>query len=1611
MSKNGSRPNKRKNDGPVKPEASISAFFTKKHASQPTTNDSKDNIVAQWAANVHTKLSEDASKPPAGSGSIHIPAVERQSSVMENEQTVQMMVDVTRETSITPPLIRSTSLATPNASLDSNFPPSRASSSFGATVSSAPNNKPGTGDTTTQASSSSNSYTPNTLMRTTSTSASSSAAGTLDGFVLQRQNSKSAPVPALARSASTQSWASTAGTALTKAEDQKQKAEMKKKQNEENKEKMKKDKRDEQDHQNDEWQEFVSLSNKDTIFNEPSSGIVPYTWLCPPWPDATATNENDMELYVNDIDLKMLPSFLFPPSFIHSQPTIYKRPKYRNSDRIDDDTMDMEEDLSEVTYQVFVPRIFAVASNGCPTVVRVHGYFEEIFVLVPPSIASQILRSAFNSNETCVAYHHEQKRIPCLSLPGFTDEEMVLKQWDDETAFERTHNQADIRKQRDARLHNSYQAKEYCKSLHLVLEEHLQRNPEHRGKVGNGKFALVRNVDMVLRQNCKGYDNNQQLLMFRIQYAFPELRRDIMSMISRDTGVIICANVYFLKYNDFFDADIPSLVNFMANMNISGSVWFTLPKFKYAMKKNQLPIESTPAERSRIRWQDDNVTFQIPPDQLCTPETYLDGEDKIGAAYSGEREQAYRTWYRREFDVRFSDIISHRGKTDTKYAIVPPIRNLIFDLETYWDGKSKKVDPMKEQNCIYSMSWVVDGVTRNPDDILTAVSLWQPPERRFAHEITSLTYEEGKSASVWVFETEREFLKDALDRIRNGGYSRFLGHNVEKFDILVFLLRCFYYKIYNAVYLSPAKEPANLTYTFFESRGRGQRDNVQAKIPGINIFDTLVWALNEEKYDFNTLGAISEIILKCTKDEVPYSIMQTLFYGSLNQLVRFLRYNLKDSLLVKGIVRAKKLLSAFYPQIESVNGVTLSILMYEGISVRTEAQFIFWKNKYGMLFPKAPKSTAKTDEDSYVGGAVEDPFKGLHDLVLTGDFASLYPSIMMALNLCMSTLIDTLEGLQKLDSSRYRKLTIPAWYCDKLKKQMPERVHYFIKMHVRRGILAVQVLQPYKIRNIVKDLIAAAEAYSPLYYTLEANSKALKLAANGAYGWIAQGKRKCIAVPESVTFFGRCCIKKSSKIVLAYFNPTNPKWKHAQAILIYGDTDSIMVKFPGVTSIEELNEIGFLMVELVNAELKHLPPIRMDFEKIYVRGMWDKAKRYGGLKLLVNVKTGYDFLWDEAKEKYIPAPGNTFKEWKLDVKGSEKVRRDRIGFVRRTTERFQLIMIYEREPRVRQDRLISYATQQLTLLLKNKLSLFEFIESQSTRIGYNTVKSQTVIAKKLEDRTGVGLEVGERAYWVPIHVKGEKKNALLAEDPVYVLQNHIPVNYGLIVENKVKNAWTSMLQHALSPEQIDNIFKLTQTVRPDVIIQSKKPGIGKYTVKVPYCYKCGCTLPTLSAASKTHAAEDITSSATASVASAAAAAASSSSTNVLPAVALVADASEKKDTSVSSSDFDVTPSDTHTYEVAIHKQSKRHTDAHKLLCAEHLDCYDEVKTAKEKNVQALKSIYDPIIKACRDCMGEGGEPSECWRKDCRRLYDRLPATDNYFAARSEFEKDFGALEW
>lgn len=113
-------------------------------------------------------------------------------------------------------------------------------------------------------------------------------------------------------------------------------------------------------------------------------------------------------------------------------------------------------------------------------------------------------------------------------------------------------------------------------------------------------------------------------------------------------------------------------------------------------------------------------------------------------------------------------------------------------------------------------------------------------------------------------------------------------------------------------------------------------------------------------------------------------------------------------------------------------------------------------------------------------------------------------------------------------------------------------------------------------------------------------------------------------------------IEKTKSLVLEKFTKANGYEFDSQ--VIYGDTDSVMVKF-GTADIAKAMVLGKEAAEFVS---KHfIAPIKLEFEKVYCPYLLMNKKRYAGL--------------------YWTNPNNYDK---MDCKGIETVRRDNCGLVK-----------------------------------------------------------------------------------------------------------------------------------------------------------------------------------------------------------------------------------------------------------------------------------------------------------------------------------------------------------
>ena len=93
-------------------------------------------------------------------------------------------------------------------------------------------------------------------------------------------------------------------------------------------------------------------------------------------------------------------------------------------------------------------------------------------------------------------------------------------------------------------------------------------------------------------------------------------------------------------------------------------------------------------------------------------------------------------------------------------------------------------------------------------------------------------------------------------------------------------------------------------------------------------------------------------------------------------------------------------------------------------------------------------------------------------------------------------------------------------------------------------------------------------------------------------------------------------------ILPTYQNPTNPHLQEVEsqyciangfkhdAEVIYGDTDSVMVKF-GPADLATVMEMGAEAADFVTG--KFVKPIKLEFEKVYFPYLLISKKRYAGL--------------------------------------------------------------------------------------------------------------------------------------------------------------------------------------------------------------------------------------------------------------------------------------------------------------------------------------------------------------------------------------------------------------
>lgn len=370
------------------------------------------------------------------------------------------------------------------------------------------------------------------------------------------------------------------------------------------------------------------------------------------------------------------------------------------------------------------------------------------------------------------------------------------------------------------------------------------------------------------------------------------------------------------------------------------------------------------------------------------------------------------------------------------------------------------------------------------------------------------------------------------------------------------------------------------------------------------------------------------------------------------------------------------------------------VLMRGQVYTTNSAQYRHNHDKNFMMDfgPQGGPTGAYDYGGGYVGKG--DPGLKIHDdnsLIFVVDFASLYPTIIIAYNLCYTTYVPpNMRDSKskdyiwlKYEKHIYKRL---AWLKeqkqDEKNKRMIEEleaiinapyekkgelmcsiheipndntnklhVHWFLRESVLPGVVPCMLWEQYLARKAIKKKMDEAKAKKDwaMYITYNAQQLAVKVSMNATYGGFGTKTNRLANFPvaETVTFIGRTSIQKCNKEIESRFKET----------VVYNDTDSAMVRMDNLKERFNLDTKAIISYcHNVAGELtKMFPaPMSLECENWFKSFLLKAPKMYSAIKWDKHSFNIEDYTLD-----YVTTHGLLY------VKGMASVRKDRYTFIKK----------------------------------------------------------------------------------------------------------------------------------------------------------------------------------------------------------------------------------------------------------------------------------------------------------------------------------------------------------
>ena len=658
------------------------------------------------------------------------------------------------------------------------------------------------------------------------------------------------------------------------------------------------------------------------------------------------------------------------------------------------------------------------------------------------------------------------------------------------------------------------------------------------------------------------------------------------------------------------------------------------------------------------------------------------------------------------------------------------------------------------------------------------------------YEKVCLCYKKTDGPDVISFDTEKEMLLAFKKYMNEKDIDILTGWNIFGFDLE------YIYKRANMVgcgldfyQLGKLKDTeCHLVMKKLSSSALG--DNFLKLLPmsGRFVFDMFHEVKKGYKLDSYSLNNVSKLYLGDQKiDMAPKEMFARFVEGDPKKLYEVAEYCIKDTLLPHKLMKKMCILLNLV-EMAKATWVPLSFLVERGQQIKVFSQLSKKARELGYMVPTIKYGSLP--EEQYEGATVLEAQKGAYYTPITAlDFEALYPSIMMAHNLCYSTYV--------MDERRYGKIPGITYETFNIGNKT-----YKFAQDVP-SLLPAILMELKQFRKKAKRDMAQATGYMKEVYN--GKQLAYKVSMNSVYGFTGAGKGilPCVPIASTTTCRGRGMIEETKTYVEANFPGAKVR---------YGDTDSVMVEFDvgdrkGLEAIEYSWEIGERAAEECSALFKK--PNNLELEKVYWPYFLYSKKRYAAK------------LWTKGKDDKMHMDY-------IDVKGLQLVRRDNTPHMREVCKELLDVVLTSGDPgppkelaRERANELLSGGISHDKLILSQSLSDSYKVGGKSVSINspesihINQAHVQ-VVNKMRQRKPGSEPQSGDRVPYLLTKTDNSKAKAFeKSEDPKYVEEHNIPVDYHYYFVNKFLNPVCDLL---------DPLFENTkQEIFGDIIEQYKPP--------------------------------------------------------------------------------------------------------------------------------------------------------------------------------------------